>query len=366
MQQKRRSGKKVRVLSGCLILLLLLGITAFYKMAEKGEHAQSQQGFPPVMVETIRIDPEPLENKISAVGSILSNESVTVKPEVSGKINFIGFEEGEYVEKGKVLFQLDAELLDAELQEVKANYDYAGRQYERAKKLKKDGVIPVEEFDERFRAYRNAQSRLNTLSTRLKKHKILTPFSGRVGSRMVSIGDYLAVGDPMVHLEDLSVIKVEFYVPQRYIQKINNGQLVRVVVEPLPQVYEGNVYLIDPQVDPETRSAVIRAKVSNPEEVLKPGMFCTVTVVTEKKDALMVPEEAIVSRGEKHFLYILEGGKAVMKQVNLGIFSDGKVEVETGVKTDDQVIIAGLQKISPGTSVREVTREESKKDSRFR
>ena len=171
----------------------------------------------------------------------------------------------------------------------------------------------------------------------------------------------------MVHLEDLSVIKVEFYVPQRYMQKINNGQLVRVVVEPLPQVYEGSVYLIDPRVDPETRSAVIRAKVSNPDEVLKPGMFCTVTVVTERKEnALMVPEEAVVPRGEKHFLYILEGGKAVMKQVNLGFFSDGRVEIETGVKAGDQVIIAGLQKISPGASVQEVTREESKKDSKLR
>ena len=363
MQQRIRKRKVLRALIICLIFMFLLGVGIYYNVAKKTDRTQSQQGFPPIVVETLTVAPAILENKVSAVGSILSNESVTIKPEVSGKINFIGFEEGEYVEKGRILFKLDSELLDAEYQEVKANYDYANRQYERAKRLKRDGVVPIEEFDERLRAYLNAKSRLNTLSTRLKKHKVLAPFSGRVGSRMVSIGDYLAVGDPMVRLEDLSLVKVEFYIPQRYIQEIENGQLVRVMVEPLSQVYEGSIYLIDPRVDPETRSVVIRAKVSNPDEVLKPGMFCTVTVVVEKKkDALMVPEEVVVLRGEKHFLYLVENGKAVMRQVKLGIFAKGKVEIMTGLSSGDQVIVAGLQKLSSGAPVQEANGREGKKD----
>jgi membrane fusion protein (multidrug efflux system) len=289
------------------------------------------------------------------VGSILSNESVNIKPEVSGKINFIGFEEGKHVEKGDILFKLDSELLDAEYQEIQANYDYANLQYERAKRLKKDGVIPVEEFDERLRAYLNAKSRLNTLATRLRKHKLTAPFGGRVGSRMVSIGDYVAVGTPLVHIEDLSLVKVEFYIPQRYIHKIKNGQLVRVAVEPLSQIYEGTIYLIDPRVDPETRSAVVRAKVKNPDDVLRPGMFCTVAIVIEKKgNSLMVPEEAVVSRGEKHFLYLTEEGKAVMRQVSLGLFSEGKVEIASGLNPGEQVVVSGIQKLAPGVPVREI------------
>jgi membrane fusion protein (multidrug efflux system) len=359
MEEKTSGGKGVLVLAICGLFILLLGGSIYYKVTQKDSQTQSPQGFPPVVVETLTVAPTPLENKVSAVGSILSNESVTIKPEVSGKVNFIGFEEGGNVEKEAVLFKLDSELLDAEYQELKANYDYASRQYERAKRLKKDGVVPVEEFDERLRSFLNAKSRLTTLSTRLKKHKILAPFSGRVGSRMVSIGDYLAVGDPMVNLEDLSLVKVEFYIPQRYIQEVENGQLVRITVEPLSQVYEGSIYLIDPRVDPETRSAVIRAKVPNPDEVLKPGMFCTVTIVIEKKEnVLMVPEEAVVSRGEKHFLYLVEEGKAVMKQVRQGIFTQGRVEIESGLHPGDQVIVAGLQKLSPGAPVREVKEGE--------
>ena len=169
----------------------------------------------------------------------------------------------------------------------------------------------------------------------------------------------------MVRLEDLSSVKVEFYLPQRYMGKVKKDQLVRVTVEPLDHVYQGSVYLIDPQVDPETRSAVVRAKVLNPEEVLKPGMFCTATVVIEKKeDALMVPEEAVVSRGEKHFLYLVEEGKAIMTQVTLGIFSEGKVEIIAGVHPGDRVVVAGLQKLSSGAPVQEAKREGGTKDTR--
>ena len=335
------------------IVLLLVGVGIYFKTRTQPIKDPSQGSPFSVAVETLKVVPQAIENRLSVVGSIFSNESVILKPEVAGKINFIGFEEGKHVEKGNILFELDAELLNAEYQEVKANYDYADLQYERAKRLKKDGVIPVEVFDERLRAYLNAKSRLNTLATRLKKHKLTAPFSGRVGSRLVSIGDYVAAGTPLVHIEDLSLVKVEFYIPQRYIQQIQNGQLVRVVVEPLSEIYEGTIYLIDPRVDPETRSAVVRAKVNNPNEVLRPGMFCTVTIIIEKKEqGLMVPEQAVVSRGEKHFLYLAEEGKAVMRQVRLGLFSEEKVEILSGLNPGEQVIVAGLQKLAPGVPVK--------------
>ena len=354
MRYRLSSRNSLLTLLVFVAILLSVGVGIYFKASMQS--IQNQSHGPPfsIIVETIKVVPGTVENRISAVGSIFSNESVLIKPEVSGKINFIGFEEGEHVGKEKILFRLDSELLEAEYQEVKANYDYATLQYERAKRLKKDGVIPLEEFDERHRAFLNAKSRLNTLATRLRKYKIRAPFDGRVGARMVSIGDYVAVGDPLVHIEDLSLVKVEFYIPQRYMQKIKNGQLVRVVVEPLSKVYEGTIYLIEPRVDPETRSAVVHAKVKNPFEVLRPGMFCTVTIVIEKKEnGLMVPEEAVVSRGEKHFLYLKEEGKAVMKQVHLGLFSEGKVEIVSGLNPGEQVVVAGIQKLAPGAPVKE-------------
>ncbi len=357
--------KIVLALVVCLIVLLAAGGGFYYTLKKKGPKGGGPRGpRKSVAVETVIVNQQTLENKISAVGTILSNESVTIKPEVPGIINSIGFEEGNTVEEGKILFALDTDLLKAEYEEVEANYNFASSQFERAQKLKKDGVIPSEEFDDRLRAYLNAKSRLNTLATRLKKHTIRAPFHGTLGSRMVSIGDYVGIGESLVNLEDLSQVKVEFYVPQRFINRLSEGQPVRVSIEPLPQSYEGTVYLIDPTLDPETRSALIKAKVPNPENVLKPGMFCTVTIVIETiENALAVPLEARVSRGEKHFLYVVEDDKAVMRPVQLGIFAEGSIQITDGLKPGDRVIVAGLQKIGPGTPVQEAGEAPEQKET---
>jgi membrane fusion protein (multidrug efflux system) len=364
MKTRFNAGFSVVILASCVILLLALATGYYFYSKQKPSKKRPPRPRRSVAVELFTAVSQPLETKISAVGTILSNESVTIKPEVPGKINLIGFEEGTTVQKDEILFTLDSELLEAEYQEVKANFDYTTNQYQRAKKLNKDGIIPSEEFDERLRAYLNAKSRLNTLATRLRKHTLKAPFTGRLGSRLVSIGDYVTAGESLINLEDLSPVKIEFYIPQRFILTIKPGQPVQVVVEPLSQLFEGTIYLIDPQVDPETRSALIRAKVPNPDKVLKPGMFCTVTIVLEKKeDALTVPLEALVSRGEKHFLYIEEEGKAAIRQVQLGIFSEGSVEILDGLKPNERVIVAGLQKIAPGAPVEEAAEVPEKKDT---
>ena len=346
--------KTVLALVVFVIVVLAAGGGFYYTLKKKRPKSAPRGPRKSVAVETIIVNPQTLENKISTVGTILSNESVTIKPEVPGIISSIGFEEGNTVEKGKILFTLDTDLLKAEYEEVEANYNFASSQFERAQKLKKDGVIPSEEFDDRLRAYLNAKSRLNTLATKLKKHTIRAPFHGTLGSRMVSIGDYVGIGESLVNLEDLSQVKVEFYVPQRFINRLSEGQPVRVSIDPLPQSYEGTVYLIDPTLDPETRSALVKATVPNPENVLKPGMFCTVTIVIETiENALAVPLEARVSRGEKHFLYVVEDGKAVMRPVQLGIFAEGSIQITDGLNPGDRVIVAGLQKIGPGVPVQE-------------
>ena len=346
--------KIILILVLFLIVLLAAGGGFYYTLKKKKPKRRSRPPRKSIAVETVIVNPQTLENKISAVGTILSNESVTIKPEVAGTINSIGFEEGKTVTNGVTLFTLDAELLEAEYQEVKANFDFSSSQYERAKKLKKDGVIPSEEFDERRRAYLNAKSRLNTLATRLRKHSIKAPFTGTIGSRMVSIGDFVTIGESMVNLEDLSLVKVEFNVSQRFISRISLDQVVRISINPLPQLYEGTVYLIEPKLNTDTRSALIKAKVPNPENLLKPGMFCTVTIVIETiENALAVPLEARVSRGEKHFLYIVEDDKAVMRPVQLGLFTEGSIEITDGLNPGDRVIVAGLQKIGPGALVQE-------------
>jgi len=349
------SGNRFFAWSLLLIVFIAAGVGIYRAFWNTGSERQTPgSSRPPVTVEILTVTPQVVENTVSAVGTVLANESVTIKPEVAGKISRIGFQEGMLVEQGTTLFTLDAALLEAEYQEVKANYDFASNQYQRSAKLEKDGVIPSEEFDERLRAYLNAKARLNTLATRLQKHTIQAPFRGRVGSRNVSMGDYVAAGEPLVTIDDLTTVKIEFSIPQRFAEKIEPRQPVRVAVEPFPDPFQGSIYLIDPQFDPESRSARVRATIVNVGEVLKPGMFCTVTVMLARREnGLTVPAEAILSRGEQHFLFMDKEGRASMQKVRLGTFTGSSVEIIDGLKPGDRVVTAGMQKLSPGTPLRE-------------
>lgn len=304
---------------------------------------------PPVAVETEVVSPERVEETLTVVGTLFSNESVNIKPEVSGKIEYIGFEEGQSVENGTVLFRLDTELLETEYGEARANYDYAQSQYRRAKDLRKNKVIADAGYDETYREYVNAGSRLKTLSARLKKHTITAPFAGRLGARRVSVGAYVAVGQELVHLEDLSTVKAEFYVPERYVSKIGSGQKVRVRVESLSEACEGPIYFIDPRIDTETRSAVVRARIPNPDENLRPGMFCTAEIILAvEAGALMVPQTAVFARGEGQFVYVRSNGTAEARQVTPGIFSGARVQIKEGLRPGETVVVSGIQKIIPG------------------
>jgi membrane fusion protein (multidrug efflux system) len=304
---------------------------------------------PPVAVETVTVSPERIEETLTVVGTLFSNESVNIKPEVFGKIEYIGFEEGQSVEGGTVLFRLDTELLETEYGEAQANYDYAKSQYRRAKNLRKNKVIADAGYDDTYREYVNAGSRLKTLSARLKKHTIAAPFAGRLGARRVSVGAYVAVGQELVHLEDLSTIKAEFYVPERYLSKIGTGQIVRVRVESLEQACEGPIYFIDPRIDTETRSAVVRARIPNPDENLRPGMFCTAEIILAvEAGALMVPQTAVFARGDGQFVYVRSNGTAEVRQVTPGIFSGARVQIKEGLRPGETVVVSGIQKIIPG------------------
>ena len=307
---------------------------------------------PPVAVETEVVSPERVEETLTVVGTLLSNESVNIKPEVPGKIEHIGFEEGQSVDNGTVLFRLDTELLETEYGEARGNYDFALSQYRRAKKLRKDKVIPDERYDDIYRKYLNAESNLKTLSVRLSKHIIQAPFAGRVGARRVSVGDYVGVGQGLVHLEDFSTIKAEFYVPERYLSKIGIGRSVRVRVESLAEAFEGPIYLIDPRINTETRSAVVRARIPNLDENLRPGMFCKAEIILAVETAaLMVPQTAVFARGAQQFVYISSNGIAEARPVTPGIFSGRQVQITAGLQPGETVVVSGIQKIIPGAKL---------------
>lgn len=313
------------------------------------------QGGPPtaILVEAITAATASMPQTITAVGSLRSDESVTVRPEVAGRVTFIGFEEGRPVPKGAMLVKLDPAINAAEVQQAKANMTLAKAKYERAIDLQKQGFISGQARDEAENNLKVAEAAESLAGARLAKTEIRAPFSGIIGLRSVSMGDYVKEGQDMVNLESIDPLKVDFRVPEVYLKQVQVGQTLQVTLDALPgRTYDGKVFAINPLVDAAGRAIVVRAQVKNADTALRPGMFARVRLLTKQEvDALVLPEQALVPQGEDQYVFRVVDGKAVRTKVEVGQRRDGRVEVVKGIAPGDTIVIAGQIKIRDGTAV---------------
>jgi|SRR5688572_21660972 membrane fusion protein (multidrug efflux system) len=314
--------------------------------------AKGQTG--PVAVESTRVTTASLPQTITAVGSLRSDESVTLRPEVAGRITEILFQEGQRVAKGATLVRLDPAINLAELQQARANLTLARGKYDRALDLAARNFISGQAKDDAKNNLDVAQGAVALNEARLAKTELKAPFSGIIGLRVVSVGDYVKEGADLVNLEAIDPLKVDFRVPETFMRQVQVGQSIEVALDALPgKSYDGKVIAMNPLVDAAGRAIVIRAQVRNQDTALRPGMFARVTLITRaEKDALMVPEEALVPQGTEQYVFRLVDGKAGRVKVETGQRRDGKVEILRGVGKDDVVVTAGQSKLREGTAVR--------------
>lgn len=317
--------------------------------AEKGPGAP----VPAVVVEAITASTAPMPQTITAVGSLRSDESVTVRPEVAGRVSAIGFQEGRPVAKGATLVKLDPAINEAEVQQAKANLTLAKAKYERAIDLQKQGFISGQARDEAENNLKVAEAALALATARLAKTEIRAPFSGIIGLRSVSLGDYVKEGQDIVNLESIDPLKVDFRLPEVYLKQVQVGQSLQVSLDALPgRSYEGKVFAINPLVDAAGRAIVIRAQVGNADTALRPGMFARVRLLTkEDLDALVLPEQALVPQGEEQYVFRVIDGKAARTKVEVGQRRDGRVEIVKGVAPGETVVTAGQLKLRDGVPV---------------
>ena len=308
---------------------------------------------PAVIVEAITATTAPMPQTITAVGSVRSDESVTLRPEVAGRVIAIGFQEGRPVAKGATLVKLDPAINEAEVQQAKANLTLANAKYERAIDLQKQGFISGQARDEAENNLKLAEAAVALAAARLAKTEIRAPFSGVIGLRSVSVGDYVKEGQDMVNLESLDPLKVDFRVPEVYLKQVQVGQKLQVSLDALPgRSYEGSVFAINPLVDAAGRAIVIRAQVRNADTALRPGMFARVRLLTkDERDALVLPEQALVPQGEDQYVFRVLDGKATRTKVELGQRRDGRVEVLKGVAPGETIVTAGQLKLRDGVPV---------------
>lgn len=290
---------------------------------------------------------------ITAVGSLRSDESVIVRPEVSGRIAEIMFTEGQRVKKGSVLVRFDASVQRAELQQAEANLNLSKSKLERALDLQKRGFISSQARDEAESNNRVAQAAFDLASARLSKLEIRAPFSGTMGLRSVSVGDYVRDGQDIANLEAIDPLKVDFRVPELFLKEVANGQSLQVTLDAFPsQVFQGRVFAINPLLDANGRSIVIRAVVKNADARLRPGMFARVRLLTSnKQEGMVIPEQAVVPSGDEFFVFRVTDGRASRTKIEIGQRQAGVVEVVRGLNKDDLVVTAGQLKIRDGAPV---------------
>lgn len=310
----------------------------------------------PVEAAPVRVGPS--QRQILAVGSLRSNEAVILRPELAGRIAQINFTEGEKVRKGQVLIQLDASVPRAELAQAQASLALAKSNYERAQELFKRNAGTERALDEARWKLRNDEAAVRLFEARLEKYTLNAAFDGVIGLRRVSVGDFVNAGTEIVNLEQIDPLKVDFRVPEVFLASLRVGQRIAVTVDALPgREFAGEVYAIDPLVDAGGRAVVIRARIANPDDALRPGLFARVAlVVNEKPEAVFVAEQSLVPVNDQHFVFKVvdgpQGGKVVaFTRVKLGDRRKGEVEVLEGLSAGDVVVTAGLLKVRDGMPV---------------
>ncbi|HLB17378.1 MAG TPA: efflux RND transporter periplasmic adaptor subunit, partial [Burkholderiales bacterium] len=340
--------------------VVALGAYAYYQnhgpaavqgSAPKGAAGAQGAGGPPpgapVAVEVAAVKTARLQEDAAAIGTLRSNESVVVRPEISGRISRINFIEGRPVEKGQLLVALDASVHAAEVQQAKANLALADTNFNRVTELEREKFVSPNAKDQALNALRVAQATLALADARLAKTEIRAPFAGVIGIRQVSVGDYVKEGQDLVTLEDISALKVDFRLPELLLTDLKRGQTVEVASDALPgRTYAATLDAIDPLIDQNGRALILRARLRNTEGQLRPGMFVrTRVILAERPRALTVPEEALIPVGADQYVFRVTADKAARVKVKTGLRRDTQVEITEGLQAGDVVVTAGQLKL---------------------
>jgi len=310
----------------------------------------------PVTVEVGRVEQLTLQDDAQAVGSLRARQAVVLRPEVSGRIARLGFEDGQRVRSGQLLVQLDDTLQQAQLKQSQAQAGIARTNVQRNRELVAQNFVSQSALDQSVAALEVAEAQVALAQAQLARMRIVAPFDGVVGIRSVNLGDYVKDGADLVNIEDRSQMWVDFRLPERFVAKVKPGQAVEVTLDAIAgQRFAGRIEALDSLVDANGRSLLVRARLDNPGGVLKSGLFARTRIVfAQRESALVVPEEALVPQGGKQFqIKVVDGPQGQRSQrieARIGVRLPGKVEVLDGLAAGDLVVTAGHARLMRGES----------------
>jgi membrane fusion protein (multidrug efflux system) len=298
---------------------------------------------------------EPISVGIEALGTANANESVDVTSKTSNIVTAIRFADGQQVKAGDVLVELDRAQATAELAAATADYTESRNSFNRSRELLATEALSKAQHEQLEATMKANEARVDAAKAKVADTYIRAPFSGRVGLRRVSLGKLINPGTVITTLDDTSSMKVDFSVPDIYVGSLRDGlQLVARSSSYPGRDFNGRVLSVDSRIDPVTRAVTVRALLPNRDAALKPGMFLTVELAREQRQALLVPEEALVPEQARQFVYVVANGRVSKREVQIGRREPGRVEVAQGLREGERVVTEGTLKLREGTPVREL------------
>jgi membrane fusion protein (multidrug efflux system) len=335
------------LLSVIIVFLAVNKITSLSKKKKKTT-VSTNAAPPPVSVNAYIIKPEKIENAVLSTGTAIANESVTLQPEVSGRIIKISFKEGTIVSKGALLVKLYDGDLQAQLKKLKLQEELAQKNEQRLLELRKINAVSEQEYDLTLNQLHTIQADIDLIQANIQKTEIRAPFTGKLGFRNVSEGAFVAPGTIITTVQQLQPLRIDFSVPEKYIQLIKGNQEIEFTAEGSDDVFTAPIYAIDPAIDPDTRSINIRALFANRNTQLFPGAFVKIMMpLSTVENGIMIPTEAVIPELKGQKVFISKNGKALPQKVELGLRNDSTVQIISGLSIGDTVITTGIMQLRP-------------------
>ena len=319
-----------------------------------GAGAEKGKDRPPPLVKAEAATTMRFADRMEAIGTARANEQVTVSAPVTERIVRLNFDDGSFVRAGQVVAVLQQAQQSAQLNEAQARARETQQQLARVAELKQRGFATQSAYDTQVAAAAAARAQSAQASAQIGERVVRAPFSGWVSLRNISVGAIASQGTEIATISDVSVIKLDFTVPETMLSAIRPGLPIEARSAAYPdRPFRGVIHTIDPVVDPNTRAVTVRARLPNPDRLLRPGMMMTVVIENAPRLALSVPELAVIGEGEGRFVFVVdEQGRAKRIPVRTGIRSAGRVEIREGLRPGQRVITEGVVKVADGMPVR--------------
>jgi len=341
-----------------IAIVLLLGLAAGGYWWSKEQSATAPARSPSATAVTAWVvDQQEFQSRVNALGTLRAWESVVITSSVSETVAAVHFNDGEFVQKGKLLVTLQQDEELASLGEQKEFLKEQQREVARLENLARSNQVAQTELDQRRTLAAIARSRIEQQQASLQDRNIVAPFSGVLGLRQVSPGALVAPGQTITTLDDTSRMRLDFTVPARFLRFLKPGQSLEATTAAYVVAFSGELTAVDSRVDPLNRSITARASFDNADGMLKPGLLMQLVVLGDRRDAILIPEESLLSRASEHSVWLIEGATARRVVVEIGDRRPGWVEVTGGLQVGSKVVRDGVSRLRGKTAeIKEVAR----------